>query len=157
MLSLNTVKMRNQLYSIFPGAFQKDLSLEGPSVLDNDVKRAVKTCSESGTVSDILKLELKTKIQLRRLKKGKDMHFEEKPTQIEYELTPEDLTKRKELKERNKLSARKHRIKKKQEKIKMQIEESDLLEKNHILQRKLKKLESVRNYVCIYLSKSEAV
>lgn len=83
--------MRNQfeLYSIFPGAFQKDLSLEGSSVstLDNDVKRAVKTCSESGTVSDMLKLELKTKIQLRRLKKGKDLHFEEKPTQIEYQVS----------------------------------------------------------------------
>lgn len=91
MLSVNTVKMRNQfeLYSIFPGAFQKDLSLEGSSVstLDNDVKRAVKTCSESGTVSDMLKLELKTKIQLRRLKKGKDLHFEEKPTQIEYRVS----------------------------------------------------------------------
>lgn len=129
-------------------------SSAGSTALDSGVKEALNTCRRSGNLSEMLKLELKTKIQLRRLKNGEEMHFcEEKLSpQSKYELTPADLERRKILKERNKVSARKHRMKKKNEKLQLEKEIKLLSEKNWDLRQQIKELESVKN---IYIFKVE--
>lgn len=115
----------------------------GNETLDKVVQETAKRCENEGKYSSMLKLELKSKIQLKKFNRGESFTVEWKQKE-ETQLTPEDLTKRKELKERNKLSARKHRIKKKLEKVEMQIEIDKLTVKNQNLQQRIKELESLK-------------
>ena len=82
--------MRNQLGLCLafkqPDSSQVGLSSD-PTTWERAVKKAEMTCSESGSVSEILKLELKAQIQLRRHAKGEDLQAEEEPQQIEYKVS----------------------------------------------------------------------
>ncbi|CAE1254666.1 unnamed protein product [Acanthosepion pharaonis] len=119
----------------------------GNETLDKEVQETAKRCENEGKLSSILKLELKSKIQLKKFNKGESFTVEWREKE-ETQLTPEDLTRREELKERNKLSARKHRMKKKQEKADIQIEINELTVKNQNLQQIIKELESLkRKYI----------
>ena len=44
--------------------------------LDKHVHETVKKCSEEGKMTSMIKLELKTKIQLQKLKKGENINVE---------------------------------------------------------------------------------
>lgn len=128
--------------------------------IDKDVQEVASKCSREGKLSDLVKLELKTKIQLGKHKKGESFHVEWRQPDDNNQLTPEDLERRKDQRERNNLSARKHRLKKKEEKAQMKKEMIRLEEKNVLLKQTVRELESLKDKLYegfSFLLKTEAV
>ncbi|KAL8558816.1 hypothetical protein ACOMHN_046398 [Nucella lapillus] len=107
-------------------------------IADVQLKRAVEQAQREGSERPLVMQQLRTKIQLARLRGGKDelaVSFEEPKT---YELTEEEKRRQDKRKKRNRVAAKKSRVKKKEQL-------SQLKKKNQMLRKRNDRLRAEVN------------
>ncbi|GAB1601090.1 uncharacterized protein LOC115216710 [Argonauta hians] len=108
--------------------------------LDPFVKQSVNQCFQVNNTLPLIKLQLKTKVELNRHNNGQTLVFEDEPKQ-KHEMTFLEIQRRNEMKNRNKIAAKKYRdkMRAKDAEIKKFLENEQT--KNKQLKTTLKSLE----------------
>ncbi|CAI9728262.1 cyclic AMP-dependent transcription factor ATF-3-like [Octopus vulgaris] len=111
-------------------------SLYLPSVtdLDTDVKKTADICVKNNSLLPMIKLELKSKLQLKRHRNGQSLDIDAEP-KPEYKMSPSEIQRRNEMKNRNKVAAKKYRDKQRMKKYENEMVLEELTTKNSNLKQ----------------------
>lgn len=110
---------------------------------DDQMKEAAAKAERDGCVRPLILHELKTKIQLSRVKQGKHELVLQPELPKVYELTEEEKVKQNKRKNRNRQAAKASRLKKKDQHVKLQKENEALSKRQNHLKNNVKRLQEM--------------
>ncbi|XP_014786646.1 uncharacterized protein LOC106880978 [Octopus bimaculoides] len=110
--------------------------------LDTDVKETADICVKNNSLLPMIKLELRSKLQLKRHQNGQSLDIDAEP-KPEYKMSPTEIQRRNEMKNRNKVAAKKYRDKQRMKKFEDEKVLEELTTKNEYLRQLQQKLLSM--------------
>ncbi|XP_025105775.1 proto-oncogene c-Fos-like isoform X1 [Pomacea canaliculata] len=120
-------------------------SAAGSESLDTELAEAARMAYESGTITPLVKQELRLVIQTRRLSQGKDELRVAFSAPCSHQLTPAEEAQRMRRKEQNRRAARRFRQNRKLRESVLEEEISNLEVKNAGLRDKIKELQQLKD------------
>ncbi|XP_061174295.1 cyclic AMP-dependent transcription factor ATF-4-like [Saccostrea echinata] len=114
------------------------------TIKDDELRNASLEAKKSGCILPILKVELKSKIQMKRLLQGQDeidLNVSSPQKKACVELTKEDLERKNKRQEQNRKAAKKFRLKEKEEKANLDQTLKELRKRNEELRSNVRQME----------------